>query len=253
MFSLVLVAIFAAMLPALPVVRAQTTVVPSNSFSSTRTFEQYWNYLYPWGEDHNGSGRMTQANIAVGSGTLTLRATPTSNANPPTSSADPHPAIHYASGAIHAKEQITVTQSESWTIEGEFSAPTDRGTWPAFWLTSAIGWPPEVDIGEWKGTAENWFNTFNTSSVVRIDRVPWPSDLSFQSLKAVLTAQNDADVRIEFYMNNELRATQYGAGFVDVPMWLIINLQMEGSSGTPGPSEGATYQARNVQVTRSGN
>uniref|UniRef100_A0A0W0FW18 GH16 domain-containing protein n=1 Tax=Moniliophthora roreri TaxID=221103 RepID=A0A0W0FW18_MONRR len=239
------------MLPTLPVVRAQTTVVPSNSFSSTRTFEQYWNYLYPWGEDHNGSGRMTQANIAVGSGTLTLRATPTSNANPPTSSADPHPAIHYASGAIHAKEQITVTQSKSWTIEGEFSAPTDRGTWPAFWLTSAIGWPPEVDIGEWKGTAENWFNTFNTSSVVRTDRVPWPSDLSFQSLKAVLTAQNDADVRIEFYMNNELRATQYGAGFVDVP--IIINLQMEGSSGTPGPSEGATYQARNVQVTRSGN
>ena len=33
---------------------AATTVIPSNSFSSISTLEQYWNYLYPWGSDHNG-------------------------------------------------------------------------------------------------------------------------------------------------------------------------------------------------------
>jgi hypothetical protein len=31
------------------------TIIPSNSFSSVSTFQTYWNYLYPWGSDHNGS------------------------------------------------------------------------------------------------------------------------------------------------------------------------------------------------------
>ena len=39
----------------------------------------------------------------------------------------------YTSGAVHAKEHITVTAGNSYSIYGEFSAPTARGTWPAFW------------------------------------------------------------------------------------------------------------------------
>ncbi|KAF9266061.1 endo-beta-1,3-galactanase [Marasmius fiardii PR-910] len=256
--SPIAVAVIAA-LSANTLVKAATTVIPSDSFSSNANLEKYWNYLYPWGPDHNGSARMIgnssdHSHISVASNTLSLIATPTSNPNPPTSTANPHPAIHYASGAIHAKSQVTVTSTNSYTIQGEFSAPTVRGTWPAFWLTAVNGWPPEVDIGEWKGTNDNWFNTFNTSSSVRSDLVPWPADLSFHSLKAVLTAEsNNADVRIDFYMDNQLKATQFGKGFVGKAMWLIINLQMEGSSGSPGPSGTTTYKARNVQVTRSGN
>ncbi|KAH0581880.1 hypothetical protein J132_11258 [Termitomyces sp. J132] len=239
-------------------VRAATTVIPSTSFSSYSVFETYWAYLYPWGSDHNGSARMIgnstdHSHIAVTSSTLSLIATPTSNPVPPTSASNPHPAIHYASGAIHAKSQITVTAADAYTLSGEFSAPTTRGTWPAFWLTAVNSWPPEADIGEWKGTANNWFNTFNTSSIVRSDLVSWPTDLSFHSLKAVLTAEsNNVDVRIDFYMDNVLRATQYGAGFVGQPLWLIVNLQMEGSSGSPGPTGTTTYKVRNLIVTRTG-
>lgn len=29
-------------------------VIPSNSFDSYDDLEAYWNYLYPWGSDHNG-------------------------------------------------------------------------------------------------------------------------------------------------------------------------------------------------------
>ncbi|KAG9220408.1 hypothetical protein CCMSSC00406_0006673 [Pleurotus cornucopiae] len=183
-------------------VAADTTVIPSNSFSSVSTFESFWNYLYPWGSDHNGSARMRgsstdHSHINVASNTLSLIATPTFNASPPTSSADPHPAIHYASGAIHAKSQITVT--------------------------TTAGWPPEADIGEWKGTNDNWFNTFNTSSVVRSDLVAWPADLSFHSLKAVLKPEsNGADVRIDFFMDNTLRATQFGKGFIGKALWLPL-------------------------------
>ncbi|KAF8908485.1 hypothetical protein CPB85DRAFT_1436098 [Mucidula mucida] len=43
-----------AFLVGAPLVTA-VTVIPSDSFSSYSTFETYWNYLYPWGSDHNGS------------------------------------------------------------------------------------------------------------------------------------------------------------------------------------------------------
>lgn len=41
----------------------------------------------------------------------------------------------------------------------EFTAqmPTRRGSWPAFWLISTAGWPPEIDIYEGFGF-ESWWN-----------------------------------------------------------------------------------------------
>jgi len=240
-------------------VYATTTVIPTTSFSDYTTFESFWAYLYPWGSDHNGSARMVgnstdHSHIMLASSTLSLIATPTSGAVPPTSTANPNPAIHYASGTIHAQSQITVTSANSYTISGDFSAPTVFGTWPAFWLTAVNSWPPETDIGEWKGTNNNWFNTFNTSTIVKSTLVDWPADLSFHTLKAVLTAEsNNVDVRIDFYMDGVFQVSQYGEGFVNQPLWLIIDLQMEGSSGSPGPTGTTTYKVRNLQITRSGN
>ncbi|KAG5634943.1 Galactan endo-beta-1,3-galactanase [Sphagnurus paluster] len=224
--SLVLVAVA---LVAVPSTQAATTVIPANSFSSYGALETYWNYLYPWGSDHNGSARMKggpndHTNIVVSGNTLSLIAKPISNPVPPTSTANPHPAIKYSSGAVHAKHLITVTAANGYTISGEFSAPTTRGTWPAFWLTGANSWPPEIDIGEWKGTPQNWFNTFNTSSSVRSDLVNWPSDLSFHSIKAVLTAQsNNRDIKIDFFVDNVYKATQFGLNFVGKPLWLWMD------------------------------
>lgn len=237
-------------------VKADTTIIPSNSFSSYELLQTYWNYLYPWGSDHNGSARMVgnssyHENIAVASNTLSLIATPTSGAVPPTSTASPHYDIHYASGTVYAKEQITVTTSVGYEISGSFSASTVTGTWPAFWLTAVNGWPPEADLGEWKGTKNIWFNTFNTSSSVVSDIVVWPDDLSFHTLKAVLTAESDGKtVKIQFYKDGALQTTQYGANFVGAPLWLILDLQMEGSSGTPGPTGTTTYKITNLVVTQ---
>ncbi|MEV7045890.1 hypothetical protein [Amycolatopsis sp. NPDC051061] len=42
-----------------------------------------------------------------------------------------------------------------------------------------------------------------------------------------------------------------GANFTGKPMWLILNLQMEGSAGSPGPTSDTYYRARNVYVGRS--
>lgn len=78
--------------------------------------------------------------------------------------------------------------------------------------------PPQFILG----TAQNWFNTFNTSSIVKSSIVTWPTDGNFHALKAVLRAANSADVKIDFYLDNVFQATQIGAGFVGKAMWLYV-------------------------------
>lgn len=92
------------------------------------------------------------SHISIANDVLTLTATPTSGQG--NSNKDPFLAIHYISGTVYAKTHITVTASTSYTVQGEFIAPTAKGTWPAFWLTAVNSWPPEADIGEWKGKGD---------------------------------------------------------------------------------------------------
>jgi len=49
------------------------------------------------------------------------------------------------------------------------------------------------------------------------------------------------------------KASHIGSNFVGKPMNLIINLQMEGSSGAPGPSGDTYFRARDVYVGRTAN
>ncbi|WP_204048867.1 hypothetical protein [Microbispora siamensis] len=53
---------------------------------------------------------------------------------------------------------------------------------------------------------------------------------------------------IHYYIDGQWKAVHHARGFVGKPMWLIINLQMEDSSGSPGPSVSTYYRARNVYV-----
>jgi beta-glucanase (GH16 family) len=62
--------------------------------------------------------------------------------------------VNYLSGAIHAKEHFNVSRGGGYDFTGEFKATTTKGTWPAFWLTAVNGWPPEVDMAEWKGSGK---------------------------------------------------------------------------------------------------
>lgn len=62
--------------------------------------------------------------------------------------------IHYLAGAVHAKEHFNVSRGGGYDFSGEFKATTTKGTWPAFWLTAVDGWPPEIDMAEWKGSGK---------------------------------------------------------------------------------------------------
>ncbi|WP_129842959.1 family 16 glycosylhydrolase [Streptomyces sp. RFCAC02] len=238
--------------------RADTweTVIDSGSFADYASFEAAWNYLYPWGSDHNGSARMygspTDHNhISLASGVLTLRAARISW-DEGTSTSDPHLPIRYHSGAVHAKHQVLVDDRfPNYEVKGEFQAPSAPGTWPAFWLTAVSGWPPESDILEFKGDNRNWFNTFRTASDVSSTIVPVSSPGSWHTYRAWITKVNSTDLDIHYYLDGTWRAVHRATGFVGRALWIICNLQMEGSSGGSGPSGDTYYRARNIYVGRS--
>lgn len=55
-------------------------------------------------------------------------------------------------------------------------------------------------------------------------------------------------VQTKFFLDGVERTSQYGAGYTGAPFWLIINLQMEGSSGSPGPQTGELSTGRNCEA-----
>lgn len=129
-----------AMLQHIPRAVAVHTMIPSTSFNSQADFDTDWNYLYPWGTDHNGGARMDKAHVRLEGGTLTLTAERVSGQEP-ASHGGTMIDIHYLSGAIHAKEIFNISPGGGYDFAGEFKATTARGTWPAAWF-SAISWPP---------------------------------------------------------------------------------------------------------------
>ncbi|KAJ4314506.1 hypothetical protein N0V84_008847 [Fusarium piperis] len=219
-----------------PIEERAVTDIPADSFSS---FETYWNYLYPWGPTHNGGARMDQEHVSVKGGVLTLTAEPVADQKDP---------IHYLSGAIHAKSTFTVTAGGGYDVKAEFIAPVGRGTWPAFWLNAASGWPPEIDVAEWKGSGKISFNTFNTSKEVTALDIDYPKPKKWHSVRAELRDENGVDVRVKFFLDGREVTTQYGRGYIGKGLRLIINYQTEGSSGSPGPTKPTTFKIRNVEV-----
>jgi galactan endo-beta-1,3-galactanase len=195
------------------------TMIPKTCFDSVANFEVDFDYLYPWGSDHNGAARMDKDHIKIADGVLTLTASPVTGQKP-ASSGGKSIAIHYLSGTVYAKEQFNVSKGGGYDFTGDFRATTTKGTWPAFWLTAVKGWPPEIDMAEWKGSGKISFNTFNTSSIVESKNVNYPSPGDFHTIKAELRDLNGKDVQVKFYMDGDLVTTQVGKDFFGVPMWL---------------------------------
>jgi len=195
------------------------TMIPNTCFDSQANFDTDWANFYPWGTDHNGAARMNAARIALSNKSLLLTAVPVTG-QPPASSGGKSIPIHYLSGTVHAKEQFTVQKTGGYDFSAEFLATTTVGTWPAFWLTAVNGWPPEIDLAEWKGSGKISFNTFNTSSVVAAKDVTYSSPASWHTVKVECRESGGTDVKCVFYLNGAVVTTQYGKGFVGKAMWL---------------------------------
>jgi beta-glucanase (GH16 family) len=226
------------------------TILDSTAFSSAKAFEQQWNNFYPWGTDHNGSARMYKKQIILKDGVLELKATRLRK-NEGKSKLDPYLPINYHAGAVHAKHQIAITKAyPEYIVSGEFKAPIAAGTWPAFWLTAVNGWPPETDILEFKGDDVNWQNTFITpKDVITIKKNIPDAHQQWHSYTAVLQRLDEEKTLITYYIDGEKMGT-HDSNFTNKPLWLIVNLQMEGSSGPKGPEQETSYYARKITVKR---
>jgi len=237
-------------------------IIGVKSFVSQREFDRYWNYLYPWGSDHNGSARMYRSNVSLEKGGI-LRISavkiPSAEGN---SKSKPFSEIHYHSGAIFAKKPIEINDKyPQYVISGYFKLPIVKGTWPAFWLTAVKGWPPEIDILEYKGSKKSFQNTFNYPNKVKTKNVSVDDiDKVWHQYKAIIKKLFYTDVLVEYYIDDKLVDIHKGIDYVGKPMWLIINLQMEGGdgpdippysgSGMPGPDGVTNYYIKDVLVTR---
>jgi hypothetical protein len=228
-------------------------LLDSTSFNNQDSFTSHWNMYYPWGKDHNGSARMYPDQVILepnGVMKITAQRVQKSEGN---SSKDPWLKINFHSGAIHLKEQIKVSNNlPKWMISGDFQVPTDKGSWPAFWITGSKTWPPEIDIMEFKGSNINWQNT---ATGPNWNNVSWQNKLTpisdaahWHNYKIIMEKISDKDVKITYFIDNVATAT-HKANFVNKPFWLIINMQMDGDSGSSDESlKTAVMRARNVKV-----
>lgn len=236
-------------------VKAWETLIDGTSFASYSNFEAQWNYKYPWGADHNGSARMIGSStdhtqISLSGSVLTIKATKLSS-SPGNSTANgfTHIPIWYNSGACHAKQHVVINdQFPSYTISGDFAVPTVKGTWPAFWITGVNSWPPESDIMEFKGNNTNWQNTYDGGWESKLTAVSNAG--SYHNYKCWYNKINATDVECHYYIDNVWQARHVMSNSVNKPMWLIINMQMEGDSGSPGPSGNTIYTAKNIYMGR---
>ena len=193
---------------------------------------------------------MYKSNVSLNDGVLELKAERTSK-NEGKSKSSPHLEIKYKSGAIHAKHKIVVNKAyPEYEITGEFKAPTSSGTWPAFWLTAVDGWPPETDILEFKGDDVNWQNTFLTpQNVTTIKKKIPDASKEWHTYTAKLKRVDNTHTTITYFIDGKQTGVHY-TDFTDKPLWLIINLQMEGSSGNANGLEQASYFSKNVTIKR---
>ncbi|KXT09820.1 hypothetical protein AC579_10516 [Pseudocercospora musae] len=214
-------------------------LIPSNCFSNDQALYQYFSPNYPWGDHHNGAALMSKAQISTAKGYLSLKSDFVGPAK-----------YVYNSGTVYAKQQFTVPAGKGLDFQASFQADTQTGCWPAFWLTAVKGWPPEIDLCEWKGSGKVSFNTFNTSSQVAALDVPYPDPGSWHVIRNELRAEGDGStLKISFFLDGKLVATQYGAKMVNIPFWFIIDYQMLGSSGRAGPHVTTYFNVKDLTVT----
>lgn len=244
----------------------KTKVIPkpivyldATSFDNNEKFQAKWNMLYPWGSDHNGSARMFAENVSLLSGGILQIKSEWINWNwEGYSTAEPKLRITFHSGAIHAKEQIKVTaELPYWEIKGDFKAPVVPSSWPAFWITGVSSWPPEVDILEFKGTSSTLQNTVTgpawnqTVWTTEYTNIP-DAAVTWHNYKLTMEKITATDVVVKMYIDNVLKSTTT-KDYVGEPFWLIINMQMEGASGTTTDNSivrttSQYFQGKNIYV-----
>jgi hypothetical protein len=180
------------------------------------------NGTYPWGSHtHNGNVYMKTDHAWFSNGWWYCRADQPGEGG-----------MKYRSGVQYLSSTLRCAPNDAMGAQARIEAPTARGTWPAFWVTTLGGWTGEIDIAEWKGSGTVWQNTYDGGWETKT------TNSNNTMYKVHVQAKNNGtnDAWVYLYINGAWTATHTGTNFVNKDWWLIFNLQMEGSSGSPGPA-----------------
>ncbi|RBQ09973.1 RICIN domain-containing protein [Pedobacter miscanthi] len=161
----------------------------------------------PWGsESHDGSCNLqTASNSFVSGGALVVQAKKGPFTGP---SGKSYP---YSGDYVWTKTRRTYGYLE---IRAQY--PDARGVWPAFWMLGD-GWPPEIDIAEFRGTPKNYMT-----------HAYYDGSWSSTTTSGNFTGWHTYGLlwqpgSLKFYIDDVLKATVTKSSVPSVPMYVILS------------------------------
>jgi hypothetical protein len=222
MKKIIIVGFAVACLVALPLAAGAGTL--ASGFSSS-TFTD--NGTLPWGShtDH-GSEYYVSWDAGFSGGTLTLHSIYNTGG------------YKYESGVVYGNTQVPASGYNYVTVDVyiENTYAGVRGVWPAFWLDTTKTWPPEIDIAEFKGNqgGQVWQNVCNDYQ--QWQTISTSCGTGYVHYGLALGPANGGNRTYQLFMNGSIHMQGTFHDSQNSPFWVIANLAMEGSSGSPGPT-----------------
>lgn len=207
---------------------ANWKLVWGDEFNGTHLDGSKWNLGKPWAgvggstadPDSGGISYFSPSDVSVSGGMLHLI---TQQQDVVDGAGE---TLHYTSGFINTDGKFAMS---SGYVEIRAQIPTDPGTWPAFWMVSSNGWPPEDDLAEFV-TGQNRVHqglAYGTS-----DNPQWDAVDSYSTLPTgfhTYGMQWGPGYQV-FTMDGLITHVARGAYVPIVPMYLML------STGVPGIS-----------------
>jgi len=136
--------------------------------------------------------------------------------------------IPYETGVVRSRDKFKYGY-----FECKIALPLENGQWPAFWLTGAIDWPPEIDIVEGYSYKDKYNNLCRIKSNLHYDKNkpkmvgdmshPLPPSMLNDFIKyGVLWDENMIQIYYNGYLVREVKNPKYLKWF-NQPMEIIIN------------------------------
>ena len=210
----------------------------SDEFASATLDTVKWNTRAPWNVKWYADSKQMQAFIpeavSLKDGLVTFTADHSQG------NTDGQP---YASGSITSNRTFTYGY-----LEARVSLPAGKGLWPAYWLTSSVRWPPEIDIFEVvDGVAYGYTHVPQGGSVTFVEGAagadaayPLPNPYGVYHVYGLHWTATDLYRYVDGVLTQHDKIDA-AAGSGD-PFWLNLSLQVGGNwpgspdASTPFPS-----------------
>lgn len=212
-------------------------LVFEDSFESESLDTDRWVTKYPWdSRTHNYDGYASPDNAYHEEDRIVLKA-----------EEKPQEGMSYTTGVISSTETFSTGY-----IEADIKVPpATPGFWPAFWMTPAHDWPPEIDICEFFGDDPKAWMAYHFSTESDDHEQVYASTRGFDYSNEFHRFGVDwREDEIIWYVNDVEQFRFDGAHVTDQEMHAIFNFGIAKDDMADPPSERlpAFYEINNIQI-----